>query len=274
MPRFAADATQNRHPMNNDPAARRILMFADPAALARAAAEELTRRALAAVCDHGHASVALSGGSTPKVLYALLADEPSFRERFPWAQTHFFFGDERHVPPDHKDSNFRMAKEAMFDKVAGTLPTENIHRIHAENADPYRAAADYGLEVEGFFGSTGVRGTRFDVILLGIGPEGHTASIFPGTTGLRETKPVAAAFVEKMATYRITFTPPLLAGAAALLYLVAGKDKADILATVLEGSPAEPDKYPAQGICTRDGETLWLLDEAAAGKLAGAPSVK
>ena len=109
---------------------------------------------------------------------------------------------------------------------------------------------------------------------MGIGPEGHTASIFPGTTGLRETKPVAAAFIEKMATYRITFSPPLLTGAAALLYLAAGKDKGDILATVLEGSPAEPDKYPAQGISARDGETLWLLDEAAAAKLKGVASAK
>ena len=253
--------------MNNDPSSRRIQVFADPSALARAAAEELTRRALVAVRDHGHASIALSGGSTPKVLYALLADEPAFRERFPWAQTHFFFGDERHVPPDHKDSNFRMAREAMFDKMAGVLPPENIHRVHAENSDPYKAAEDYSMDVEDFFGSTGIGGTCFDVILLGIGPEGHTASIFPGTTGLRETKPVAAAFIEKMATYRITFSPGLLTGAAAVMFLAAGKDKADILATVLEGSPAEPDRYPAQGISARDGETLWLLDEAAAAKL-------
>ena len=260
--------------MNNDPAARRILVFADPSALARAAAEEMTRLAAAAVRDHGHASIALSGGSTPKVLYALLADEPAFRERFPWMQTHFFFGDERHVPPEHKDSNFRMAKEAMFDKLAGTLPPENIHRIRGEDADPYRAAADYSLEVESFFGSTGISGTRFDLILLGMGPEGHTASIFPGTTPLRETKPVAAAFVEKLDTYRITFTPPLLTGAAAILFLAAGKDKADRLVTVLEGSPAEPDKYPVQGITARDGDTLWLLDQAAAEKLTDAPAAR
>ena len=260
--------------MNNDPAARRLLVFADPSALARAAAEEMTRRATEAVRDHGHASIVLSGGSTPKVLYALLADEPAFRERFPWAQTHFFFGDERHVPPDDKDSNYRMAREAMFDKMAGILPPENIHRIAGENADAYKAAADYGLEVESFFGAMGIPGTRFDLILLGMGPEGHTASLFPGTTGLRETKPVAAAFIEKMNTYRITFTPPLLMGAAAILFLAAGKDKADILATVLESSPAEPDKYPVQGITARDGDTLWLLDQAAAAKLTDAPSGK
>ncbi len=260
--------------MNNDPAARRIQVFADPSALARAAAEELTRRATEAVRDHGHASIALSGGSTPKVLYALLADEPSFRERFPWAQTHFFFGDERHVPPDDKDSNFRMAKEAMFDKLAGILPPENIHRVRGEEADAAKAAEEYGMEVESFFSATNVGGTRFDVILLGMGPEGHTASIFPGTTGLRETKPVAAAYIEKVAMYRITFSPPLLTNAAAILFLVAGKDKADVLVTVLESSPAEPDKYPVQGITARHGETLWLLDKAAAEKLTDAPAAK
>ncbi len=260
--------------MNNDPSARRLQVFADPAALARAAAEEVTRRAVAAVRERGHAIIALSGGSTPKVLYGLLADEPAFRERFPWAQTHFFFGDERHVPPDHKDSNYRMAKEAMFDKMAGVLPPENIHRVHSEQADAAKAASDYAIEVEGFFGATGTRGLRFDVILMGMGPEGHTASIFPGTTGLREARPVASAFIEKVGAYRITFTPPLLAQAAAMLYLVAGAEKADMLLTVLEGTTAEPDKYPAQGIGARDGETLWLLDKAAAAKLTDVPAAK
>ena len=250
--------------MNNDPSARRIQVFADPAALARAAAEELTRRIIAAVRADKVALVALSGGSTPKVLYALLADEPAFRERLPWAATHFFFGDERHVAPDAKDSNYRMAKEAMFDKLAGVLPAENIHRVHSEQPDAAQAAADYAAELHRFCGQGE---PRFDVILLGMGPEGHTASLFPGTTGLRETVPVASAFIEKVGTYRITFTPPLLKKAAALMFLVAGQDKADMLATVLEAETAEPDRYPAQGISTTGGETLWLLDKAAAAKL-------
>ena len=250
--------------MNNHPANRRLQVFADPAALARAAAEEITRRAVAAVRANGRFTVALSGGSTPKVLYALLADEPAFRERFPWADTHFFFGDERHVAPDDKDSNYRMAREAMFDKLAGTLPPENIHRVRAEEPDAYAAAANYSLEVLRFFGDTAA---RFDLTLLGMGPEGHTASLFPGTTGLRETVPVAAAYVEKLAAYRITFSPPLLKNSAAILFLVAGKDKADVLATVLEGA-SEPDKYPVQGITADDGETFWLLDQAAAARLS------
>ena len=250
--------------MNNDPSARRIQVFADPAALARASAEELTRRIVAAARGGKRALVGLSGGSTPKVLYALLADEPAFRERLPWASTHFFFGDERHVPPDHKDSNYRRAKEAMLDKLAGVLPTENIHRVHGEESDAAKAAADYAAELRRVCGE----GTpRFDVILLGMGPEGHTASLFPGTTGLRETAPVASAFIEKVGAYRITFTPPLLKNAAAILFLAAGPDKADMLVTVLESANAEPDRYPVQGISADDGETLWLLDKAAAAKL-------
>ena len=251
--------------MNNDPAARRLQVFADPAALARAAAEELTRRAVEAVRAEGRALIALSGGSTPKVLYGLLADEPAFRERLPWGQTHFFFGDERTVPPDHKDSNFRMAKEAMLDKLGDTLPAANVHRVRGEDPDHAKAAADYGAEV---LSAVGDGQSRFDLILLGMGPEGHTASIFPGTTPLRESAPVVSVFVEKMATYRVTFTPPLLNHAKAILFLVAGKDKAETLAAVLEG-PAEPDRFPVQGInCAKaGGETLWLLDEAAAAQL-------
>ena len=250
--------------MNNDPSARRIQVFADPAALARASAEELTRRIVAAARGGKKALVGLSGGSTPKVLYALLADEPAFRERLPWTSTHFFFGDERHVPPDDKESNYRMAREAMFDKLAGVLPAENIHRVHGEEPDAATAAADYAAEVRRVCGEGE---PRFDVILLGMGPEGHTASLFPGTTGLRETGLVASAFIEKVGTYRITFTPPLLRNAAALMFLVAGQDKADMVATILEGDRAEPDRYPAQGISATDGETLWLLDQAAAAKL-------
>ncbi len=259
--------------MNNDPAARRTQTFADPATLARAAAEEIIRLMAAAVRTRGYATVALAGGSTPKALYGLLADEPSFRERIAWGQVHFFFGDERHVPPDDKESNFRMAKEAMFDKLTGTLPAENIHRIPAEGTDAAQVAADYAQEVTAIFnaksgGSEGVSALpRFDVILLGMGPDGHTASLFPGTTGLREMDTlVTSAWVDKLSTYRITFTPPLLRAAATILFLVAGKDKTDVLATVLEGG-SEPDRYPSQGISADSGETFWLLDAAAAAKL-------
>ena len=156
-----------------------------------------------------------------------------------------------------------MAREGMFDKLAGVLPPANIHRVKAENPDAYAAAADYAAEIGAFFGG---QPARFDLTLLGMGPEGHTASLFPGTTGLRETAAVAAAYVEKLAAYRITFTPPTLKNSALLMLLVAGKDKADTLAAVLEG-PSEPDRFPVQGITAADGETLWLLDKAAVAKL-------
>ena len=160
-----------------------------------------------------------------------------------------------------------MANEAMFDKLTHVLPVENIHRVPAEAADAYEVATNYALDVLRFFGEAPA---RFDLILLGMGPEGHTASLFPGTTGLRETTPVAAAYIEKLAAYRITFTPPLLRSSAAILFLVGGQEKADTLRSVMEGA-SEPDKYPVQGITADDGETLWLLDEAAAAKLSAKP---
>ena len=158
----------------------------------------------------------------------------------------------------------------MLDKLGDLLPAANVHRIHGEEPEPAKAAADYGREVLAFFGADQ---PRFDLVLLGMGPEGHTASIFPGTTPLRETAPVVAAYVEKMATYRITFTPPLLKNAAAIMFLVAGQDKAETLAAVLEG-PSEPDRFPVQGInCTAaGGETLWLLDRAAVSRLRQPPA--
>ncbi len=256
--------------MNNDPASRRVQVLADPAAVARAAAEEFTRRAVAAARERGRFTVALAGGSTPKTLYGLLVGEPAFRDRVPWAQTHLFYGDERHVGPEDQDSNYRMSREAMLDRlVPDPLPAANVRRIPAENPDAGAAAAEYAATLEGFFGGL----PRFDLILLGMGPDGHTASLFPGTTGLREMdRLVAAAWVDKLSTYRITFTPPLLRAAAALLYLVGGADKAPALHAVLEG-PTEPDRYPSQGITAHDGETLWLLDRAAAGGLTGPEAV-
>ncbi len=244
-----------------------VQKFASKEALARAAAEEVTRVALGAVRDNGRAAIALAGGSTPEALYRLLADEPAFRARFPWGQTHFFFGDERHVPPGNKESNYRMADEALLKKVRAECPAGNVHRIPAENPDASQAASDYEADIRGFFGGAGV--PEFDLVLLGMGPDGHTASLFPGTTGLRETeKLVAAAWVDKLSTYRITFTPPLLAAARAILFLSAGVEKADILHTVLEGAP-EFDRFPSQRISAENPNVLWLVDEAVAGRLAG-----
>lgn len=257
--------------MNNNPASRRVQILADPTAIARAAAEEFTRRAVAAVRERGRFTVALAGGSTPKALYGLLATEPAFRERVPWDQTFLFFGDERHVGPEDKDANYRMAREAMLDRlVPGSLPVENVRRVPAENPDPYAAAAEYAAGLENFFGGGGL--PRFDLILLGMGDNAHCASLFPGTSALRESdRLVAAVWVDTLSTYRLTLTPPVLRGAAAVLFLVGGAGKAEAVRAVLEGAP-EPDRYPSQGITAHDGETIWLLDQAAAGKLAKLPA--
>jgi 6-phosphogluconolactonase len=232
-------------------------IFADPEELAQGAAAEFVARGAEAVAQRGLFTVALSGGSTPKILYKLLAGE-SFCDRVPWSQTHFFWSDERHVPPDHPDSNYRMADEAMLAHVP--VPETNIHRIHGENPDAAAAARDYErtmIEV------THRALPRLDLILLGLGTDGHTASIFPGSEVLLNTTHlVAAPWVEKLKTYRITMTLPLLNNAAAVLFLVSGADKAEIVQEVLEG----PKQYPAQYVSPTNGELLWLLDKEAADK--------
>ena len=203
-----------------------IQIFENSRELARGAAEHLV--ALAPV------SVALSGGSTPKILYELLADpQESFRARVPWTNTHFFWSDERHVPPDHPDSN--------------------VHRINSENPNAQQAADEYEKTVV----------PRLDLILLGLGADGHTASIFPGSEVVHETKRlVAAPWVEKLNTYRITMTLPLLNNGASIMFLVSGAEKAQIVKEVLEC----PRKYPAQFVQPSDGELIWMLDrDAAAG---------
>jgi 6-phosphogluconolactonase len=204
-----------------------------------------------------------------------LADpnEP-FRTRLPWQKIHFFWGDERHVAPDHPDSNYRMAKEAMLDSLE--IPAANVHRIHGENPDAAAAAADYETELRTFFpdarpaGDAGEPGARprFDLVLLGLGPEGHTASLFPGSPALHERERlVVAPWVEKFNTFRITLTPPVLNRAAAVLFLAAGDEKADALHAVLE-EVGDADLYPARIVRPEEGDLLWLIDRAAAKKLS------
>ena len=224
-----------------------IEIFADAQELARGAAAYLIARSGEAVAEKGVFTVALSGGSTPKVLYQLLADEP-FRAQVPWTRTHFFWSDERHVPPDHPDSNYRMAREAMLSRVP--VPESNIHRVHGENPNADEAAREYEQTL-----------LPLDLILLGLGPDGHTASIFPGSEVLNETKRlVAAPWVEKFKAHRITMTLPLLNSGAAVLFLVCGAEKAGIVKEVLQG----PKKYPAQFVQPTHGQLLWMLDRLAA----------
>jgi|SRR5215216_1240809 len=228
-----------------------IRIFDNSLELARGAAEHFV-----ALAQKDFFTVALSGGSTPKILYQLLADEP-FRAQVPWSRTHFFWSDERHVPPDHPDSNYRMTHEAMLSRV----PQTNVHRIHGENPSAQKAADDYEHTL---VQQTNQSLPRFDLILLGLGTDGHTASIFPESEVVHETQRlVTAPWVEKLNSYRITMTLPLLNNGASVLFLVSGADKAKIVKEVLEG----PTKYPAQLVQPTSGELLWMLDKDAASQI-------
>src|SRR5262245_47883864 len=174
----------------------RIQRVSNATELARAAAAEFVSRAVMSVQASGRFSVALSGGTTPKIVYSLLASDPSLRAQAPWDRIHFFWGDERHVPPDHGDSNYRMAREAMLASVP--VPNANIHRIKAEYADPQSAADEYEADLQAFFELGPNDLPRFDLVLLGMGPDGHTASLFPGTEALQERERlVVANWVQK-----------------------------------------------------------------------------
>jgi 6-phosphogluconolactonase len=245
---------------------REVRILADANALAETAALEFLDAAQKAVQAKGTFTVALAGGSTPKVLYGLLATNPLLQAKVPWQKIQFFFGDERHVPPDDPESNFRMASEAMFSKAP--IKVQQVHRIHAENSSVDEAAAEYENELRASFQLKPGEFPRFDLILLGMGPEGHTASLFPGTKALQEKQRlVAGNWVGKLYTERITLTPPVLNNAARVMFLVHGAEKAPALKAVLEG-PYEPDQLPAQIIHPENGSVLWLLDPTASSMLA------
>ena len=244
---------------------RTIEILTTPADLFHAAAEELVRTGRHAIGAQGRFSVALSGGSTPKTLYSLLASNYA---DFPWNRAFLFFGDERHVPPTDPESNYRMVNESLLSKIS--IPPINVFRVKTENPDAVAAATDYEAQLRSFFELKPGEFPRFDLILLGMGPDGHTASLFPGSEGLQEkSRPVIANWVEKFKTHRITFTFPVLNRAAEVMFLVSGPDKADVLRQVLEGKAGE-DKtlpLPAQQVQPEDGKLLWMLDHAAASKL-------
>ena len=231
--------------------------------LNKLAAEEFVRLAIKAVGEKGLFTVALAGGSTPKDLYSLLAneDEP-FRAQLCWEKIHFFWTDERHVSPDHQDSNYRMARDAMLARAP--VPSQNVHRIKTEIADANRAAEDYEQTLRGFFSLTEQQFPRFDLILLGLGADGHTASVFPGSDIIKETgRLVVAPWIEKFKRHRITFTLPVLNNAATAIFLVSGAEKAGVLREVLEGDH-RPNPLPAQLITATTGNLLWLMDAEAA----------
>ena len=239
-----------------------IRIAGDRAELTRMTAGLLLDLSKAAVKAEKRCTIALSGGSTPKDVYAMLADDAKLRAEFPWNDTYFFWGDERHVPPDHPESNYRMTNEAMLSKAP--LPPANVHRVKAENPDAAAAARDYEREVRKFFQLPAGKFPRFDIVLMGMGPEGHTASLFPGTKALGEEKKlVVSNWVGKLYTDRITMTAPVFDNARNVVFLVAGDDKAVALKAVLEGKD-EPDQLPAQLIRPRKGKLIWLLDPRAA----------
>jgi 6-phosphogluconolactonase len=252
-----------------------VRVYRDPEELALKAARLFARLADQYVIGCGRFTVALSGGSTPKAMFSVLAADP-FLDTVPWSSIYFFWGDERCVPPDHSDSNYRMTNETLLSKAP--VPKGNVFRIPAERPDPERAAEEYAATLTAFFlaGPGAIpTGTaplsnipRFDLVFLGMGPDGHTASLFPHSTALQAGEQIAVAnYVEKFKAHRITLTAATINNARNVTFLAAGDDKADTLKDVLEG-PYQPDLYPSQLIRPRNGALLWLVDEAAARLLA------
>jgi 6-phosphogluconolactonase len=229
----------------------------DPEALAQRAASLLTAKALA---SKGQFVIALSGGSTPKRLYQILAG-PDYIDRFPWNRTQLVFGDERFVPASDESSNYRMVRETLLEEVV--MPSANIHAMPT-NGTPADAARRYQATLQQLYGQQSLEPGRplFDVVLLGLGENGHTASLFPGTGVLRETRAWVGHCTPHDAPHdRLTLTYPAIASSRLVLFLVAGKAKADIVAKVRNGDASQPSTH-----IRTDGELVWMLDRAAAGQ--------
>lgn len=239
-----------------------VTVVASNEALAEAAAQAVAGAAEEAVSQTGRFTLALSGGSTPRRLYARLASPP-FRSRIDWARLDVFWGDERCVPPDHPDSNYRLADESLLSKVP--IPPEQIYRMRGEDSDPERAALDYSQELMRVFSLKPGEHPRLDLVLLGLGADGHTASLFPGSPALNENRRLAVAtYAEPIKAYRLTLTLPVLNAAAQVIFLVSGVEKAEVLRAVLQDRPS-PSR-PASLVRPERG-TLWFVDRAAASRL-------
>lgn len=242
----------------------RLRIVADAAALYREAAAQFANQARRTLRTRARFSVALAGGSTPQGVYRLLAGEP-FLSALSWERMHFFWGDERHVPPDHAHSNYRMAYGALLSRVP--VPAANVHRIMGEYPNADQAAREYERRLCEFFRPTPRRLPRLDLVFLGLGADCHTASLFPGTSAVDErARHVVANRVDKLDAERITLTAPLINAAACVVFLVAGGDKAEAVSAVLDGA-LEPRRKPAQLIRPGAGNLIWLIDRAAAAAL-------
>jgi 6-phosphogluconolactonase len=243
-----------------------IIVTDNAETLAETAAQAIVECATEAVTARGRFMLALAGGSTPRATYERLAQPPR-RDLMPWERTWVFFGDERGVPPDHPDSNFRMANQALLLKVP--LPPRQVARIRGEAEDPEVAAAEYGRRLSQVFDIKRGQLPRFDLILLGMGVDGHTGSLFPGSPVLREVfRPVAAVHATAASIpQRFTFTLPVINAAARVMFLVSGAEKAKVLKAVLR----EPGReLPAALVHPTDGRLTWLLDRAAAALIVSA----
>ncbi len=235
----------------------RLHIYPNKTALVTATAEMIVTTISEAIRLRGKCAIALSGGSTPREVYAKLAQK-SFHARIDWPRVHWFWGDERMVPPEHEESNYRMTRETLFAHVS--VSAGNVHRIKGE-LTPRQAAQDYREALDAFFKE---EEKVFDLILLGLGEDGHTASLFPETTALHETtQSVTEVFVPKLDKWRVTLTLPVLNQGRKVIFLVAGKSKAEIVAGVL-GLPQPEMKWPASLVRPHSGELHWWLDAEAA----------
>lgn len=231
-------------------------IFRDKAALTQGAADYILQHAVTAIETNGQCSLVLAGGSTPRPVYELLATS-DYNAQINWSAVYIFFGDERTVPPDHSDSNFRMAQDALLQHVA--IPEGNVFRMRGE-LNPHQAALEYDQALRQFFQ---LRPPRFDIILLGMGDDGHTASLFPDTTALdEETHWVVPNHVKKLDTWRLTMTAPLINQGNHIAFMISGLKKAERLHEVIYGGH-NPRNLPSQLIAATD----WLLDRDAASKL-------
>lgn len=238
-----------------------VQLFEDKNALSTAAAEFFVKVARQAVDEKGRFTIALTGGSSPVQLYTMLAQSP-YLERVPWQQTYVFWGDERWVPLTDDRSNAKMAQEAFLNQVP--VPQEQIYPMWAEDTKPEEFARQYEQLLLNHFGTDA---PQFDLILLGMGDDGHTASLFPGTDVLHETERwVQAYYLEPQSMYRVTLTAPLINQARNICFMTFGSNKAKALYEVL-GGEQNPELYPSQLIQPVNGEVLWLVDESAAALL-------
>jgi len=239
-----------------------IAIYDDKHVLSQHAADYIMRIAKDSIDLNGRFTIALTGGTTPGEAYSLLGSDP-IRSQIDWQRVHIFWGDERCVPHTNSESNFYLAQEVLFDKVA--IPNSQIHPMPADQPDRDAASQAYVIEMQRVFGINEI--PIFDLIHLGMGPEGHTVSLFPHQESLHEKhRLVMPVTVPKPPPDRLTFTPPLLNAAKNVLFTVTGSDKADALHAVLEGEN-QPDEYPAQIVRPTNGEVVWMLDKAAAQKL-------